>query len=255
MGSLVSVRMRAERGAAAFASACRSAGWTRRLTGAAAVAAGLAACRPGTAARGEERLEQALVSELVPPGVADSGGMSLTEALRARRSVREFGPERLSAAEISELAWAAQGITHGEGFRTAPSAGALYPLELYVVTPEGLYHYRPRGNRLVELGGGDLRPALQRAAHGQEAVGQGAAVFVIAAVYARTAAKYGPERGARYVHIEVGHAAQNLLLQAAALGLGAVPVGAFDDGAVHRVLGLPPDQAPLYLIPVGRSRR
>ncbi len=205
--------------------------------------------------RGEEPLRQAVASEVVLPPVTDTGGMSLGQALRARRSIREFGPERLSPVEISRLAWSAQGITHGEGYRTAPSAGALYPLELYVVTPEALYHYQPQGHRLIRLGGADVRPALQRAALGQSAVGDAAVVFVVAAVYARTASKYGSERGARYVHIEVGHAAENLLLQAAALGLGAVPVGAFDDRAVQQALNLPDDQEPLYLIPVGRPRR
>jgi SagB-type dehydrogenase family enzyme len=200
-------------------------------------------------------LRQVVASEVVLPMAADTGGMSLAQALRARRSTREFGPERLSLEQISQLAWSAQGITHGEGYRTAPSAGALYPLELYVVTPEGLYHYSPRGHRLTGLGGADVRPALQRAAFGQDVVARAAVVFVLAAVYARTESKYGTERGSRYVHIEVGHAAENLLLEAAALGLGAVPVGAFDDGAVQRALNLPEDEKPLYLIPVGKPRR
>jgi SagB-type dehydrogenase family enzyme len=198
---------------------------------------------------------QAVLREVVLPMVMDTGGMSLGHALRARRSTREFGPERLTPAEISQLAWSAQGITHEEGYRTAPSAGALYPLELYLATSEGLFHYRPQGHLLIGVGTADVRPALQRAAHGQGAVGQAAAVFVIAAVYARTASKYGSERGMRYVHIEVGHAAENLLLQATALGLAAVPVGAFDEGAVQRVLDLPDDEDPLYLIPVGKARR
>ncbi|HEU5171872.1 MAG TPA: SagB/ThcOx family dehydrogenase [Gemmatimonadales bacterium] len=181
--------------------------------------------------------------------------MSLTHALRTRRSVREFRADRLSAAELSQLAWSAQGITHEAGYRTAPSAGALYPLELYLATADGLFRYRPSGDRILPFSAGDLREAMKNAAHGQEAVGEAAAVFVIAAVYSRTAAKYGPDRGARYVHLEAGHAAQNLLLQATALGLGAVPVGAFDDAALHRALGLPRDEMPLYLIPVGRPRR
>lgn len=241
--------MRGERGAR------RGARWTLSLSGAASVAVSLGACNPGTRMQGEEPLRQVVASEVILPMVTDTAGMSLVQALRARRSTREFGPERLSSAEISQLAWSAQGITHGEGYRTAPSAGALYPLELYVVTPEGLYHYRPQGHRLIGLGGADVRPALQRAALGQGAIGEAAAVFVFAAVYARTASKYGSERGTRYVHIEVGHAAENLLLQAAALGLGAVPVGAFDDRAVQRALNLPEDEEPLYLIPVGKPRR
>jgi SagB-type dehydrogenase family enzyme len=182
-------------------------------------------------------------------------GVTLFRALEARRSVRDFSTRPLSEGEMSQLLWAAQGVTHGDGYRTAPSAGALYPLELYVATSAGFFHYVPRGHRLARLGNTDLRAAMQRAALGQPGIGSAAAVFVVAAVYRRTAVKYGAERGARYVHIEVGHAAQNLLLEAAALGLGAVPVGAFDDPALARAIGLPAEQAPLYLISVGEPLR
>lgn len=182
-------------------------------------------------------------------------GMTLARALEARRSVRDFSPRPLSEIEMSQLLWAAQGITHGDGYRTAPSAGALYPLETYVATSAGFFHYVPRGHRLARLGDRDLRAAMQRAALGQPVIGSAPAVFVLAAIYRRTAAKYGPERGVRYAHIEAGHAAQNLLLEAAALGLGAAPVGAFDDAALARALGLPAEQAPLYLLPVGEPLR
>jgi SagB-type dehydrogenase family enzyme len=190
----------------------------------------------------------AVVIQLPEPSPA--GGTSLAEALAQRRSVRDYSAEPLTDGELSDLLWAAQGLTSPDGKRTAPSAGALYPLETYVVTADGLSRYEPRGHRLEVLSDIDLRAALARVALGQEAVVSGAAVFVIAAVYERTAGKYG-DRAERYVHLEAGHAAQNLLLMAAALGLGAVPIGAFDDDGVQTVLGLPDDHRPLYLIPVG----
>lgn len=186
------------------------------------------------------------------PTPAVSGDVSLEAALAGRRSVREFSDRPLAAAELGQLLWAAQGITDPRGYRTAPSAGALYPLEIYVVTAGGLYHYQPARHALAVVGGSDVRQALYEAALRQEAVSRAPAVFVIAAVYERTAVKYGAERSPRYVHLEAGHAAQNVLLQAVALGLGAVPIGAFDDGAIQEAMGLPAEEQPLYLIPVGR---
>jgi SagB-type dehydrogenase family enzyme len=178
--------------------------------------------------------------------------MSLEEALARRRSVREFRAEALTDRELSQLLWAAQGITHADGLRAAPSAGALYPLEFYVALPGGFFRYEPRLHQLVRLSERDLREAMCRAALGQEAITQAPAVFVIAAVYGRMSPKYGAERTPRYVHMEVGHAAENLLLEAEALGLGGVPVGAFHDDVLQKSLGLPLDHCPLYLIPVGR---
>lgn len=193
-------------------------------------------------------------SQVALPAPARTGRTSLEETLSRRRSVREFSSKPLTEQELSQLLWAAQGITDPEGFRTAPSAGALYPLELYVVTAGGFFHYVPQGHRLQKLSESDLRPALFRAALQQQAVLEAPAVFVIAAVYDRTAQKYGRERSPRYAHMEAGHAAQNLLLQAVALNLGAVPVGAFDDAQVHKVLSLPTEERPLYLIPAGHPR-
>lgn len=184
------------------------------------------------------------------PAPRTDGPMSLERALAERRSVRDFTDERLTLEELAQLLWAAQGITADWGGRTAPSAGALYPLEVYAVTPGGLYHYLPDGHRADVLRADDLRRPLAAAALGQAAVAVAPAVLVIAAVFRRTEVKYG-ERAERYVHLEAGHAAQNVLLQAVALGLGGVPIGAFSDREVQRVLGLPADHEPLYLIPVG----
>ena len=176
--------------------------------------------------------------------------VSLEETLACRRSVRQYTDELLTLKEISQLLWAAQGITRDWGGRTAPSAGALYPLEVYVATPDGLYNYLPDGHRAKVLSHQDLRQALARAGLDQSAIHDAPAVFVVTAVYARTAGKYGA-RAERYVKLEAGHAGQNILLQAVALGLGGVPIGAFHDDQVQRVLDLPADHEPLYLIPVG----
>ena len=196
------------------------------------------------------------VSLPAPPA---AGAMSLEEALAQRHSVREFVPGALTLDEVSRLVWAAQGVT-AQGHRTAPSAGATYPLEVYLVAGDvkdlsaGVYRYLPGLHRLQAVSDGDIRVSLAGAAVEQRWVSQAAMVVVIAAVYERTTARYG-RRGERYVHMEAGHAAENLLLQATALGLGATPVGAFHDAEVARLLHLPSGEAPLYLIPVGRKSR
>ena len=183
------------------------------------------------------------------------GGASLVESLAKRRSIREFAFNRLSVQQIGQLLWAAQGISEKSwGLRTAPSAGALYPLELYVVLPEGIYHYNPRRHELKREIEGDRRRDLQKAALGQDAIGEAPAVFVFVALYERTAVKYG-DRAARYVHIETGHACQNLLLQATALDLGGVPIGAFHDDRIADVLKLEKNASPLYLVPIGYPGR
>jgi SagB-type dehydrogenase family enzyme len=180
-----------------------------------------------------------------------TGRMSLEEAIAKRRSVREFAKRPLTREQIGQLCWAAQGITDARlKFRAAPSAGALYPIELYVVTAEGVDRYRPAGHELERHVRGDLRGAVQAAALGQEAIGDAAACVAITAVVKRTARKYG-KRALRYCFIEAGHVAQNILLQATALELGAVPIGAFEDQKVAQVLKLPDDHRVLYLVPVG----
>jgi SagB-type dehydrogenase family enzyme len=188
-----------------------------------------------------------------------SGPRPLEALLSQRRSMREFDHQPLALADVGQLAWAAQGVTHRYGWRTAPSAGALYPLELYLVAGRvdgmepGVYRYRPQAHSLEMTGDDDCRAALARAALGQSWLADAAAIFVFTAVYERTARKYGG-RAERYVHMEVGHAGQNLFLQAEARGLGTVVVGAFDDAAVAQVLGLPADHRPLSLMPVGRKQ-
>ncbi len=184
--------------------------------------------------------------------------VSIEEALLNRRSVREYTGEPLMIQEVSQLVWAAQGVTDPRGLRTAPSAGALYPLELYVVVgnvedlAEGVYRYSPLEHELEKVLDGDMRADLSEAALGQASVREAAIDIVITAVYERTTVKYG-DRGIRYVHLEAGHAAQNLCLQATAMDLGIVTVGAFSDDQVKAVLDLPENEQPLYIIPIGRK--
>lgn len=185
--------------------------------------------------------------------------VSVEEALRKRRSVREYSRRALELAHIGQLLWAAQGKTSRHGQRTAPSAGGLYPLELYVVTGDvgglapGIYRYRPKAHELDVVAGGDRRNALAAAALDQDWVRRAPAALVIAAVDERTEKKYGT-RAQRYVHMEVGSAAENVYLQAEASGLATVFVGAFDDAAVQQALGLPEDHEPLGIMPVGHRR-
>ena len=186
---------------------------------------------------------------LPPPDLASA--VSLEEALSARRSVRSFDDSMpIDLASIGQLFWAAQGVTRDWGGRTSPSAGALYPLELYAAWDSGLYHYLPTGHRAEIVLARDVRPALWEAGLHQASLAAAPAIFVVTAVQQRTAVKYG-DRARRYVHVEVGHAAENLLLQAVSLGLGAVVIGAFHDAEVSAGLALPADQLPLYMIPVG----
>lgn len=191
------------------------------------------------------------VIRLPPPDT--QGGAPLAQCLAGRRSIRSFASTPLTIVELGQLLWAAQGITEvGKGLRTAPSSGALYPLETYVVLPEGVYHYSPSGHGLTRVRRGDRRQGLRKAALGQRAVGEAPAVFVLAAVYERVAVKY-KGRATRYVDMEAGHACQNLLLQAAALNLGGVPVGAFHDDRIAALLKLPKEAKPLYLVPIGHQ--
>ena len=182
------------------------------------------------------------------------GEMSLEECIYKRRSIRSFESRKLTLYEISQLLWAMQGITDERlGLRAAPSAGALYPLEIYVVKDDGVYHYDPHGHRLEVLGTKDVRDELASSALGQSCVRQAAVNFVICAVYERVTTattKYG-EKGVRFTDMEAGHAAQNLHLEAVALGLASVPVGAFMEEGVAKALSLPKGHRPIYILPVG----
>lgn len=180
--------------------------------------------------------------------------VSIEEVLAARRSVRSFSSRPLADVAVGQLLWSAQGMTEPSGGRAAPSAGALYPLEIYAALENGLWHYEPRRHRIRLVQESDVRGDLCRLALGQESLRSAPLTVVFSAVFERVAREYGPTRGERYVHMEAGHAAQNVLLQAVALGLAAVPIGAFHDARMRKVLGLPEDHEVLYMVPVGFPR-
>jgi SagB-type dehydrogenase family enzyme len=185
------------------------------------------------------------------PAPRAEGGMALIEALTNRRSRREFSAKPLSLGEVAQLCWAAQGITDDvQGYRTAPSAGALYPITVFVVDGNGVCEYEPGRHLLRPALAGDLRGKLQAAALDQPCVGAAPLCLVLTMDVARTASKYG-SRAECYCLLEAGHVAQNVLLQATALGLAGVPVGAFQDGRVAAILELPPSLRPVYLVPLG----
>lgn len=180
------------------------------------------------------------------------GSMTLEKAIAGRKSSRQFSGERLELKQIGQLCWSAQGQRTGK-FRTAPSAGATYPLELYVAAADGYYHYLPAQHAVQECSTEDLRQRLCEAAWGQRFIEDAAAIFVLAAEFERTTGRYG-ERGRRYVYMEAGHAAQNLHLQAEAMGLGSVAIGAYDDDAVSEALALGDNLEAVYLVAVGFCR-
>ncbi len=184
------------------------------------------------------------------------GPTSVEEALLSRRSLRDYGKDSLNVEQISQVLWAAQGITEKWGGRTAPSAGALYPLEIHLLAGEvkgldpGLYHYNPEDHSISQIKVSDLRKTVTQASLGQDEIQRAPATFIISAVYERTMVKYG-ERGVRYVHMEVGSVAENIYLQAESLGLGTVFIGAFDDEEVKKALGI--EEEPLAIMPVGKK--
>jgi SagB-type dehydrogenase family enzyme len=185
------------------------------------------------------------------------GSVALEQALLLRRSIRTYSRDPLTVDEMTQLLWAAQGVTHPRGYRTAPSAGALYPLELYafigrvVGLPTGFYRYRCLEHALELKTSRDLRQELCSAALNQRPVERAPVSFLFTAVYGRATPTYG-SRGVRYADLEAGHAAQNLCLQAVALGLKSVLIGAFQSDAVKKLAALPGGEEPLLVIPVGK---
>lgn len=205
----------------------------------------------------EQTTQKSIAGEEIPlPEVKKDSHTSIEKALLERRSVRSYTDQAIELVEVGQLLWAAQGVNRTGGYRTAPSAGALYPLEIYLLVGKaeglsaGLYHYLPEYHALKIIQAGDKRVALSEAALNQEAIKEAPVVIVITAIYQRTKRKYG-QRGEQYVHMEVGSATQNVYLQAISLGLGTVFIGAFYDDQVQAVLGLPKEEIPLCLMPVG----
>lgn len=199
--------------------------------------------------------ELAVGATLRLPDPEVEGKVPLERTIAGRRSVRSYDPkEELSLQEVAQILWAAQGVTEPRyGFRAAPSAGATFPLETFVALPEGLFQYLPHQHSLKKALDRDIRRDLASAALGQWFIAEAFMTVIFCSIPERTTAGYG-SRGVRYIHMEVGHAAQNVHLQAVALRLGSVAIGAFNDDEVARVLQLPSNVKPLYMVPVGRPR-
>jgi SagB-type dehydrogenase family enzyme len=186
--------------------------------------------------------------------------VSVEEALLKRRSVRDFAAAPLTLAEIGQLLWAAQGVTSASGQRAAPSAGALYPLELYVVAGQvtglaaGVYRYVPKNHTLLPVTSSDRRAALSKGAWKHHSITDAPASLVFSAVFTRTTRKYG-ERGVRYVYMDAAHAAENVYLQAVALDLATFIIGGFDDGLVAQAVNLAAGEEAVAIMPLGRPKR
>ncbi|MFO7650690.1 MAG: SagB/ThcOx family dehydrogenase [bacterium] len=221
------------------------------------------------AARRDAALPDSLVALKVVklPEPARAGKVTVEEALWQRQSVRRYGPGPLTLAEVGQLCFAAYGVNRpvegapsslGGGLKTAPSAGACYPLEVYVVAGNvtglepGVYLYRTDKHELWLVGRGDKRTELAAAALGQKFIGEAPASLVWSAVFERNTKRYGARGRERYVCMDVGHSGENVCLQAPALGLGTVAVGAFTDAEVKAVVGMTKPEEPLYIMPVGR---
>ena len=194
-------------------------------------------------------------SRITLPAPRTSGSVSLEAAIARRRSVRRYTPEDLSLEQIGQLLWAAQGITgHKDMLRAAPSAGGRHPLVVYVCRADGVWRYHPQGHYLTRHLEQDVREGLVEAAWRQWFIAEASCAFVISAIFEHTTQRYGERGQLRYVPMDTAHAAQNLLLQAVALGLASVPIGAFVDDAVKKVLSLPEPEVPLYILPVGHPQ-
>lgn len=186
-----------------------------------------------------------------------TGSMNLEKALAERRSVRAYSDEPLGIADLSQLLWGMQGVIDPQGFRTAPSAGACYPLEVTVAIGRvkglapGSYRYIPATHQIRMIHGGDHRERLSTAALGQQMPAEAPLTFVISGIYNRSEQRYG-DRAVRYTWMEAGHISQNCYLVATARDLGTVAIGAFDEEAVAEIMGLSDDEIPLYLMPVGK---
>jgi len=199
--------------------------------------------------RSRSRSAPQMVIQLTDPNL--KGNVSLEEALARRRSVRQFSSEPIKRSQISQLAWAGQGITEPQrGLRTAPSAGAIYPIELYFATQDGLFVYRPSDHSLLQNGDQDIRNMLAGAASMADSVAGAGCDIIVAGSVRKLTSQY-KDNARRYMHMEAGHIAQNIQLQAVCLGLGSVTVGGFDTQEVRKVCKLSRTLEPLYIICVG----
>lgn len=200
----------------------------------------------------------------LPPPHTSAGDKRVGRAIADRRSRREFGPDPLSAGELGQLLWAAQGITERHptdvDFRAAPSAGATYPLEVFVVIGEpgvtgfeaGIFQYDPQAHGVDQLEEGSYLSELATIAIDQDWVEAAALAIVITGIDERTTQRYGSRGRRRYVPMEAGHVGENIYLQCESLGLSTVAIGAFRDSALRDLLDVPDSHRPLYIYPVGK---
>lgn len=192
------------------------------------------------------------------PAPHKAGNVDFETCLGRRRSCRDYAEQALGQKDLGQLLWALQGVSGLGGVRTCPSAGAIYPLRTYVLAgavagaPAGLYQYDGDQHALEALWRGDRRRKLAAAAFGQECVEQAPVAVVLASDYRRITRELG-ERGRYLTHVEAGHAGQNWLLQATALGIGAIGLGRFEPDIVAALLRLPDDEEPLYLLLAGHK--
>lgn len=187
-------------------------------------------------------------------------GISVEQAIKKRRSIRNYSPKAISTMQLSQLLFAAQGVTgniYSRTLRSAPSAGALYPFETYLVVnnvqdlPQGIYHYAVLDHALELVKPGDFSSKITNAGLKQEMLGNANVTFILSAIFDRVCYKYG-QRGFRYVYIEAGHISQNIYLQATSLHLGSVCVGAFLDDEVNKLIDVDGHkEATVYLHAVG----
>ncbi|MBN3041011.1 MAG: SagB/ThcOx family dehydrogenase [Candidatus Omnitrophica bacterium] len=214
----------------------------------------LALCYAQVASPEQEKMNKTDQIKLPKPIL--KGKISLEEAILNRRSIRSYKQDQLSLEQIGQLLWAAGGITAESGerqYRTAPSAGAIYPIQIYALYKKGLFHYNPFEHSLDMVKDEDLRRDLTSVCGGQGSISQAPFVIIICGDYSKVTSRYG-QRGVRYTDIETGHIAENIHLQAVALGLGSVPIGSYDDGKVREILGLGAGLDPLYIIPAGYAK-
>ncbi|MGB4703897.1 MAG: SagB/ThcOx family dehydrogenase [Candidatus Saccharicenans sp.] len=215
--------------------------------------------------RNQETIKERPIDRTVAlPPTDRKNGSPLYAVLNARRSVREYEDRPVPLEALSQILWAAYGVSFRAGdflFRTAPSAGALYPLELYVAARSveklnpGLYHFVPATHSLRQRYEGDLSPLLAEAALDQDFLAEASFNLILTAVFERTTWKYGA-RGFRYIYLDAGHIVQNAALAAVSLGLGSCPVAAFFDDEVNALVGVnPARESAIYLLAVGWPRK
>lgn len=197
------------------------------------------------------------------PQIEIARNMSVDQAIQNRRSVRRFSATPLTLKDVSQLLWAAQGITDFErNFRTTPSAGGVFPMEIYLVAGDdgvqeldaGIYHYNPFNHTLEMIVRGDMRYNLSQAAHQQKWVNDAPISLIITGNYLKMQDRYSDKNlSTRFVDMEAGHIGENIYLEAVSRGLGTVAIGSFYDDQMINLLKLPANETPIYIYPIGKK--